>query len=103
MPSRRQTYDVSVKAAIYARVSSDDGRQSTANQIQQLRELASVRQFEIIREYVDEETGASASRPAFLQLFRVSWDRVPEPLEGARILKMPPRSESVSRTAVVAV
>jgi predicted site-specific integrase-resolvase len=122
MPSRRQTYDVSVKAAIYARVSSDDGRQSTANQIQQLRELASVRQFEIIREYVDEETGASASRPAFLQLFRVSCispyltehinrfgrytlkrDRVPEPLEGARILKMPPRSESVSRTAVVAV
>jgi predicted site-specific integrase-resolvase len=48
MPSRRQTCDVSVKAAIYARVSSDDGRQSTANQIQQLRELASVRQFEIM-------------------------------------------------------
>src|SRR5690349_6627441 len=58
------------EAAIYARVSSDDGRQSPANQIQQLRELASVRQFEIIREYVDEETGASASRHAFLQLFR---------------------------------
>ena len=70
MGSRRPTSDVSVKAAIYARVSSDDGRQSTANQIQQLRELALVRQFDIIREYVDEETGANASRPAFLQLFR---------------------------------
>jgi TnpA family transposase len=30
-------------------------------------------------------------------------DRVPEPLDGARILKMPPRSESVSRAATVAV
>jgi DNA invertase Pin-like site-specific DNA recombinase len=70
MASRRQTSDALVKAAIYARVSSDDGRQSTANQLQQLRELASVRQFEIVREYVDEETGATASRPAFLHLFR---------------------------------
>jgi predicted site-specific integrase-resolvase len=42
MASRRQTSDALVKAAIYARVSSDDGRQSTANQLQQLRELASV-------------------------------------------------------------
>jgi DNA invertase Pin-like site-specific DNA recombinase len=70
MASRRQSSDAPVKAAIYARVSSDDGRQSTVNQLQQLRELASIRQFEVVREYLDEETGASASRPAFLPLLR---------------------------------
>jgi DNA invertase Pin-like site-specific DNA recombinase len=70
MAPKRQPADLGVKAAIYARVSSDDGRQSTANQLQQLRELASVRQFEIVREYVDEETGTSASRPWFLALLR---------------------------------
>lgn len=70
MASPRQSAEVVVKAAIYARVSSDDGRQSTANQIQQLRELASVRQFQVVREYLDEETGASASRPSFLALLR---------------------------------
>ncbi len=70
MASPRQSAEVVVKAAIYARVSSDDGRQSTANQIHQLRELASVRQFQVVREYLDEETGASASRPSFLALLR---------------------------------
>ncbi len=70
MASRRTAARPVVKAAIYARVSSDDGRQTTANQLQQLRELATARQFEIVREYLDEETGASASRPSFLALLR---------------------------------
>lgn len=56
--------DVSVKAALYARVSTDDGRQTVANQVRQLRELAVAREFEIFREYTDEETGASPSRTA---------------------------------------
>jgi hypothetical protein len=30
-------------------------------------------------------------------------DRVPEPLDGARVLKMPPRSERVGRAAIAAV
>ncbi len=70
LASRRVSADTVVKAAIYARVSSDDGRQTTANQIQQLRELATARQFEVVREYLDEETGASASRSSFLALLR---------------------------------
>jgi DNA invertase Pin-like site-specific DNA recombinase len=70
MASRPQSAGVGVKAAIYARVSSDDGRQTTANQIQQLRELASVRQFQVVREYLDRETGTSAGRPSFLALMR---------------------------------
>jgi len=61
---------VSVKAALYARVSTDDGRQTVANQVRQLRELAVAREFEIFREYTDEETGASPSRTAFLALLR---------------------------------
>ncbi|HEY6374932.1 MAG TPA: recombinase family protein [Edaphobacter sp.] len=40
-----------VKAALYARVSTDDGRQTVANQVRQLRELAVAREFEIFREY----------------------------------------------------
>jgi DNA invertase Pin-like site-specific DNA recombinase len=61
---------VSVKAALYARVSTDDGRQTVANQVRQLRELAAARDFEIFREYTDEETGASANRASFLALLR---------------------------------
>jgi DNA invertase Pin-like site-specific DNA recombinase len=48
--------DGAVKAALYARVSTDDGRQMVANQVRQLRELAAARDFEIFREYTDEET-----------------------------------------------
>ena len=61
---------VSVKAALYARVSTDDGRQTVANQVRQLRELAAARDFEIFREYRDEETGVSANRASFLALLR---------------------------------
>ncbi len=50
-----------VNAGLYARVSFDDGRQTVANQVQQLRQLATARQFPMVREYLDEETGASAS------------------------------------------
>jgi len=71
MTSRRTPLNAaSVKAALYARVSTDDGRQTVANQVRQLRELALSRDFEIFREYTDEETGASASRASFLALLR---------------------------------
>ncbi len=67
---RTRSADPSVKAALYARVSSDDGRQTVENQVHQLRELATARHFSIFREYLDEETGTSASRPSFLALLR---------------------------------
>ena len=59
-----------VKAALYARVSTDDGRQTVVNQVRQLRELAAAREFDIFREYTDKETGASATRASFLALLR---------------------------------
>jgi len=58
------------RAAIYARVSSEDRRQTVANQLQQLRELAKRRQFALIKEYCDEETGSAPGRRAFLQMLR---------------------------------
>ncbi len=71
MASRRTSLNAaSVKAALYARVSTDDGRQTVANQVRQLRELAVSRDFEIFREYTDEETGTSANRASFLALLR---------------------------------
>lgn len=71
MTSRRASLNAtSVKAALYARVSTDDGRQTVANQVRQLRELAVSRDFEIFRAYTDEETGASASRASFLAWLR---------------------------------
>jgi DNA invertase Pin-like site-specific DNA recombinase len=69
-PRRTPLYNGLVKAALYARVSTDDGRQPVVNQVRQLRELATAREFEIFREYLDEETGASATRAAFLALLR---------------------------------
>ena len=62
--------DLSVKAALYARVSTDDGRQTLANQLRQLRELAVAREFKVFREYTDKETGASANRASFLAMLR---------------------------------
>lgn len=59
MASRRQHSDLAVTAAIHARVSSDDGRQMVANEVQQLHELAAARQFNIFRRYLDEETASA--------------------------------------------
>jgi hypothetical protein len=74
MASRHTSLNVvPVKAALYARVSTDDGRQTVANQVRQLRELAA-RDFEIFREYMDEETGASANRACPIPLEELRWD-----------------------------
>jgi predicted site-specific integrase-resolvase len=64
MTSRRASLKAtSVKAALYARVSTDDGRQTVANQVRQLRELAVSRDFEIFREYTDEEPASAQAGP----------------------------------------
>jgi predicted site-specific integrase-resolvase len=45
--SRTSLNAASVKAELYARVSTDDGRQTVGNQVRQLCELAVSRDFEI--------------------------------------------------------
>ena len=57
-----------MKAAIYARVSSDrqDVDLSVSAQLKHLREYARANAYQIVREYVDEaETGRTTQRPKF--------------------------------------
>jgi len=46
--------------ALYARVSTKDGRQDTENQLIALREYCSKQGWEIAGEYVDHETGGTS-------------------------------------------
>lgn len=55
-----------MRVAIYARVSTIE--QSTAMQLQELREYCQRRQWEIVEEYTDTMTGSKESRPALNRL-----------------------------------
>ena len=57
------------KVAVYARVSTKDGRQDTENQLIALREYCSKQGWEIACEYVDHETGGTSKRPHFQKMF----------------------------------
>jgi DNA invertase Pin-like site-specific DNA recombinase len=57
-----------MKIAIYARVSTD--RQDTENQLIQLREFAAKQNWQIVREYVDYETGSKSDRAEFQSMFK---------------------------------
>lgn len=60
------------RVAIYARVSTSDGRQTTENQLIQLREYCEQNGLAVAHEYVDEESGRKGreQRKAFDQLFK---------------------------------
>ena len=58
-----------MRAAIYARVSTADGRQDTENQLAELRRFASTQGWEIAAEYIDHESGGRADRREFCQMF----------------------------------
>lgn len=55
--------------ALYARVSTKDGRQDTENQLIALREYCGKQGWQIASEYVDHETGGTSKRPRFQQMF----------------------------------
>jgi DNA invertase Pin-like site-specific DNA recombinase len=57
-----------MKAAIYARVSSKDGKQDTENQLAQLRRYADASKWTYV-EFIDHETGKHADRDGFLAMF----------------------------------
>jgi DNA invertase Pin-like site-specific DNA recombinase len=57
-------------AALYARVSTSDGRQEVDNQLLELRRFAASQNWEIVREYVDHESGGTAERLHFRQLLK---------------------------------
>lgn len=56
--------------ALYARVSTKNGRQDTENQLLQLRDYCRKQGWKIVAEYVDQESGGTAKRARFQQLFR---------------------------------
>ena len=55
--------------ALYARVSTSDGRQETENQLAQLRTYCERQGWTIAAEYVDQKSGATAERVQFKRLF----------------------------------
>jgi len=55
--------------ALYARVSTKDGRQDTENQLIALREYCAKQGWMIAAEYVDQETGGTSKRPHFQRMF----------------------------------
>lgn len=60
-----------MRVAIYARVSTSDGRQDVQNQLAQLKAFAEGQQdWAIHRIYKDSASGKSGQRPEFLRLFR---------------------------------
>jgi DNA invertase Pin-like site-specific DNA recombinase len=59
-----------MKAAIYARVSKDDGSQTTENQLLELRRFAQSQTWETYKEFVDNESGAKSDREQFQTMLK---------------------------------
>jgi DNA invertase Pin-like site-specific DNA recombinase len=59
----------STRVALYARVSTKDKRQDTANQLDQLRQFAATQHWTVVHEYVDKATGKHSDREQFQRLF----------------------------------
>lgn len=57
-----------MNVAIYGRVSTRD-KQEVENQLTQLRDFATKQGWTVYREYVDRETGSTADREAFQEMF----------------------------------
>jgi len=51
-----------MRCAIYLRVSSRDGSQSTENQLRQLREYAAAREWDVVATYEDHERGSKGKK-----------------------------------------
>lgn len=58
-----------MRTAIYARVSTKDGRQDTDNQLHQLRAFAATQGWTVVHEYVDKASGKRGDREQFLKMF----------------------------------
>jgi DNA invertase Pin-like site-specific DNA recombinase len=58
-----------MRAAIYARVSTDDKGQDVENQLMQLRDYCKAKTYEVYKEYSEEVTGTGKKkRPAFEEM-----------------------------------
>src|SRR2546429_244115 len=59
--------EAKMRVAIYARVSTD--KQDNENQLLQLRDFAAQQGWQVVREYVDYETGSKSERAEFKRMF----------------------------------
>ena len=64
-----------MRAALYARISTREGKQHLENQFSHLREFAKRMKWSIAKEYSDQESGASTKRPALETLLRAAAQR----------------------------
>jgi DNA invertase Pin-like site-specific DNA recombinase len=61
---------MSTKVAFYARISKDDGTQTTENQLARLRSYAEQHEMAIVRPYEDRCSGGDLNKPARKQLLK---------------------------------
>ena len=59
-----------VRVAIYARTSTDDGRQDLTNQTRELHAYAERMGWKVVAEYLDQVSGRKADRPQFTAAMR---------------------------------
>ena len=64
-----------MKTAIYARVSTKDGRQDTDNQLRQLRAFVETQGWTVVHEYVDRASGKRSERDQFQRMFTAASKR----------------------------
>ena len=64
-----------MRIAIYARVSTKDGRQDTENQLRQLRAFAETQGWTVVHEYVDRASGKRSDREQFQKMFAAASKR----------------------------
>ena len=58
-----------MRVALYARVSKDNGKQSTENQLHELREFCRRSDWTVEHEYLDHASAKTADRPQFRRMF----------------------------------
>jgi DNA invertase Pin-like site-specific DNA recombinase len=64
-----------MKTALYARVSTKNGKQDTENQLRQLRKFAATQKWEIVHEYVDNASGKRGDRDQSQKMFTAASKR----------------------------
>lgn len=61
-----------MRTAIYARVSTKDGRQDTENQLRQLRAFSAAQNWTVVEEFVDRASGKRSDREQFQRMLKAA-------------------------------
>jgi DNA invertase Pin-like site-specific DNA recombinase len=62
-------YSLIMRVALYSRVSKNDGKQDTENQLHELREFCHRSKWTVEHEYIDRASGKTSDRPQFKRMF----------------------------------